>query len=77
MTVYLAGPINGCTDAEALDWRAEAAAHFAGRGARNVLAWLEGDHDGLTPDAWPKGWHTATTALRALLPSAPGGEGGA
>lgn len=24
MKVYLAGPINGCTDAEASDWRAEA-----------------------------------------------------
>lgn len=29
-TIYLAGPINGCTDAEALDWREDLAARLAG-----------------------------------------------
>jgi nucleoside 2-deoxyribosyltransferase len=28
MKVYLAGPINGCTDAECKDWRAELKKHF-------------------------------------------------
>lgn len=28
MKVYLCGPINGCTDAECKDWRAELKAHF-------------------------------------------------
>ncbi len=28
MRVYLCGPINGCTDAEASDWREEAKKHF-------------------------------------------------
>lgn len=28
MRVYLCGPINGCTDAEANDWRAAAKRHF-------------------------------------------------
>lgn len=30
MKVYLCGPINGCTDAECVDWRAEAKRHFPG-----------------------------------------------
>ena len=29
MKVYLCGPINGCTDAECKDWRAEIKAHFS------------------------------------------------
>lgn len=28
MRVYLCGPINGCTDAECMDWRAEVKRHF-------------------------------------------------
>lgn len=30
MKVYLCGPINGCTDAEANDWRTVAKSHFPG-----------------------------------------------
>ena len=29
-TIYLAGPINGCTDAEALDWREDLTARLEG-----------------------------------------------
>lgn len=36
MTVYLAGPINGCSDSEALDWRDE-------------LTHLLGDYDTISP----------------------------
>lgn len=30
MKVYLCGPINGCTDAEAIDWREAMKQHFPG-----------------------------------------------
>lgn len=55
MRVYLAGPIQGCTDAECLDWRAEAKrllAHeavdpmdrdFRGRETANANEIVEGD----------------------------------
>lgn len=56
-TVYLAGPINDCTDAEAMDWRTEATASLAGeyrvldpmrrdyrgREAEHVTELVEGD----------------------------------
>lgn len=56
-TIYLAGPINGCTDAEAMAWRTEATASLAGayrvlnpmrrdyrgREAENAAAIVEGD----------------------------------
>jgi nucleoside 2-deoxyribosyltransferase len=29
MSIYLCGPINGCTDAEANDWRSEVKKHFS------------------------------------------------
>lgn len=57
MTIYLAGPINGCTDAEAMDWRAEATRLLEGdvldpmardyRGAEdlNIEEIVEGDKD--------------------------------
>ena len=32
MKIYLAGPINGCSDAEAKDWRAEATAMLKAKG---------------------------------------------
>lgn len=40
-TVYLCGPINGCTDAECNDWRSYAKAHLP---------------DTLDADAW-SGWN--------------------
>ena len=65
-TVYLAGPINGCTDAEARDWRTavrEAIGaqwkvldpmdrDYRGREAEHVIAIVEGDiTDLLSSDA--------------------------
>jgi nucleoside 2-deoxyribosyltransferase len=59
-TVYLAGPINGCSDAEATDWRTLATAQFVAAGwtvldpmrrdyrgieDQNVAAIIEGDLD--------------------------------
>lgn len=52
--IYLAGPINGCTDAEAKDWRSEVkhfydfvldpmARDYRGKEAENVTAIVEGD----------------------------------
>lgn len=38
MRVYLAGPINGCTDAEANDWRAEAKRLLAGHDCLDPMA---------------------------------------
>lgn len=57
--VYLAGPINGCTDGEAQDWRSLARAlldanvldpmarDYRGREAENVADIVEGDKDAI------------------------------
>jgi nucleoside 2-deoxyribosyltransferase len=60
-TIYLAGPINGCTDAEALDWRNDMTQRLAGhtiispmvrdyRGKENenVEDIVEGDKDDIS-----------------------------
>lgn len=42
-TVYLAGPINGCTDAEALDWREDMVRRLNGF---NILSPMSRDYRG-------------------------------
>jgi nucleoside 2-deoxyribosyltransferase len=44
LTVYLAGPINGCTDEEATGWRTEATARLSG--AWSVLDPMTRDYRG-------------------------------
>lgn len=45
-TAYLAGPINGCTDEEAMGWRREAAAALVARGVA-VLDPMARDYRGI------------------------------
>ena len=42
-TIYLAGPINGCTDAEALDWRNDLTERLKGH---NVISPMTRDYRG-------------------------------
>lgn len=51
MKVYLAGPINGCTDAEAKNWREELKTHFP-----NAIDPMKRDYRGVERMAYRKIW---------------------